>query len=530
MNQSPPLFLLTDFEHPAWLAIQSALRTALGQRQADRLAPAVIVVVHDLLASVFGVVHRFAFRRVVETDFGIAAVNDLGQFEKLLDAEIAEHGTLNLARHCADNGWQVRIDVPPASHSPPDVLVELTVPVPCSLGPLRTERLAEALGLDLGVETLERGSRVVLNMRSASMAPLLPPVLLDGSACRGSVGDISERLSYGVVHFSASGEIRAASPSMLGQLGLEQSRAAFPALAAAIPLAFHHDVIWGLALSEGDGTFENYRIRLPRSGAGESGAHVLFNVSGFRKQDAEVVSLWQVVSRYESDLPMAEGSILGETRVHNITRSYVPQLVEQKAREAVRLGKTSLSNERCTVAVLFCDVVGFTSYVERNQDIESIIDTLNSVLRRIAASVRANRGAIDKFMGDCMMALFESPVDAVLAAIDMQRHAEDINSVRVRTRQQLLQLRIGVHWGDVVIGNVGTAERLDWTAIGDVVNTASVIEKECRPGATLISADVREAIEVTHPGLFHFDEMFSIRVKGKQQVVDVCHVSLAPVP
>lgn len=68
--------------------------------------------------------------------------------------------------------------------------------------------------------------------------------------------------------------------------------------------------------------------------------------------------------------------MLSEVRVHKITRNYVPQLVEQKAREAVRLGKDNLTNEERFVAVLFCDIVGFTSYVESNASGESIINTL----------------------------------------------------------------------------------------------------------------------------------------------------------
>ncbi|MBL8491758.1 MAG: adenylate/guanylate cyclase domain-containing protein, partial [Rhodocyclaceae bacterium] len=129
---------------------------------------------------------------------------------------------------------------------------------------------------------------------------------------------------------------------------------------------------------------------------------------------------------------------------------------------------------------------------------------------------------IDKFMGDCIMALFDDPADAVASAADMQGHAEDINSLRNRAGQQVLQLRIGIHWGEVVIGNVGTAERLDWTAIGDVVNTASRIEKNCPPGEILVSTDVRDAILAKRPDDFVFGETFGIRVKGKRGEIQVC--------
>ncbi|MCX8018444.1 MAG: adenylate/guanylate cyclase domain-containing protein [Rhodocyclaceae bacterium] len=210
--------------------------------------------------------------------------------------------------------------------------------------------------------------------------------------------------------------------------------------------------------------------------------------------------------------------------MHNITKNYVPQLVEKKAREAVRLGRSQLANEERPVAVLFCDIVGFTAYVEGHADSESVIDTLNTILRRVSVSVKTHRGAIDKFMGDCLMALFDDPADAVRAALDMQSHASDINAMRAGLGRQALQLRIGIHWGEVVIGNVGTAERLDWTAIGDVVNTASRIEKGCTPGGILISETVRKAIEAAHPGEFRCGAPFDLRVKGKRAALRVCIV------
>jgi class 3 adenylate cyclase len=202
----------------------------------------------------------------------------------------------------------------------------------------------------------------------------------------------------------------------------------------------------------------------------------------------------------------------------------VPQLVEEKAREAVRLGKDKLTNEQRPVAVLFCDIVGFTSYVESNAGSESIINTLNTILRRVSSSVKRFEGSIDKFMGDSVMAIFKDPADAVYAALDMQSHSADINGLRSRAGQDTLRLRIGIHWGEVVIGNVGTAERLDWTAIGDVVNTASRIEKNCQPGSILISQAMRDAIfPMQHPDI-QFEEVFTIMVKGKREALPVCHI------
>lgn len=127
-------------------------------------------------------------------------------------------------------------------------------------------------------------------------------------------------------------------------------------------------------------------------------------------------------------------------------------------------------------------------------------------------------------MGDSVMAIFNDPADAIYAALDMQSHSADINSLRYRAGQDTLQLRIGIHWGEVVIGNVGTAERLDWSAIGDVVNTASRIEKYCHPGSILVSQTLRDAID---PALYvdiRFAGTFEIKVKGKRAALPVCHI------
>lgn len=127
-------------------------------------------------------------------------------------------------------------------------------------------------------------------------------------------------------------------------------------------------------------------------------------------------------------------------------------------------------------------------------------------------------------MGDSVMAIFRDPADAILAAQDMQSHSADINDLRSRAGQDILRLRIGIHWGEVVIGNVGTAERLDWTAIGDVVNTASRIEKNCTPGSILISQAMRDTVcALPHPEIL-FGDIFQIAVKGKRDVLSVCHV------
>ncbi|MRR51444.1 MAG: adenylate/guanylate cyclase domain-containing protein [Rhodocyclaceae bacterium] len=522
---APPASVsLRALDHGNWLEVQNGLRQVLAERGMEALTAPITLIVHDLLDVAIKLMHRCVFRDILANDLGLDLEGNDEQLEALLRTELTEHGPQNLANACQSGGWQIRIDFPNMTE-PAEQLLRINLPTAWDAGQCQTGRLIEVLGLELDAANDGSGAHLTLACRADRQPAFAAPTLLDTQARLASLGRIVDQLGYGLIRFSAVGEVLAVSPSMLDLLRLEAHQASVPALAAAIPLNFHNDITWGLALAGDRGAFENYRIRVRLPGA----EHIstLFNVSGFRDVDGSLHSLWQAVSQDEGSAQLSEGSILSEVRIHNITRNYVPQLVERKARDAVRLGKSALANEERPVAVLFCDIVGFTAYVESNAENESVIDTLNSILRRISGSVRRNNGSIDKFMGDCIMALFDDPADAVFAASDMQRHADDINGLRSRAGQQELHLRIGIHWGEVVIGNVGTAERLDWTAIGDVVNTASRIEKGCQPGSILISTSVKTAVEASHPGEFQFGETFGLQVKGKQDALLVCHVSPA---
>ena len=512
-------------EHEVWCALQASLQQALQLRGLHALVAPTSVVLHDLLDGAVAAMHRSVFRRIVESDFGLRQDAADPYPEELYQTEIAEHGAENIARYCREHGWQISVSYPREEHE----LVRLDLPVAWDGVPRSTTRLMQALGYRLDVQPGPQsadGQRLRLMLETAGPRTRKSAVLLDGDAAAAGVAAIFDKLDYALIRFSGSGDILAVSPSLFARLRMRIDAAAANALAAAIPANFFNDIVWGVALEDDRGVFENYRIRirLPQT----TNTSLLFNVSGFRDDDGCIQSLWQAVSFDEGDSPLSEGSMLSEVRVHKITRNYVPQLVEQKARDAVRLGKNKLSNEVRSVAVLFCDIVGFTSYVETNADSESVIDTLNSILRRVANCVKRNRGSIDKFMGDCVMALFDHPADALRAACEMQGHSQDINALRDRAGQQPLQLRIGVHWGEVVIGNVGTVERLDWTAIGDVVNTASRIEKGCRPGSILISQSIRDAVPPDERGAFAFDDVFRLQVKGKWEELAVCYVSASP--
>lgn len=506
--------LLHAIDHAVWEGIASRLAsTCEAHGEAVRTAP-LLRLMHDLLDTGLRQLHLRVFRDVLTTEVGLPLGDDDAAVYSLYLAELAQHGVSNIVVACQARNLHAEVAFPSAGP------VRVALSLPCRLlrlpEPYDDSALA-ALGCTLNMQTAGESSHIVICAgQSAAPPPTTSIRQLPPDEVKGHVAAIGLALGYGCADFSATGELLALSPNLPALLGMPDAAS----LAAALPAVFFEEAIWNPALT-GDGRFENYRLRL--SGA-DSGHSILFNVSGFRAPDRTIRTLWQIVSQGVGEAPLGQGAILAEARVSNITRHYVPQLVEHKAREAVRLGRTALIDEERALAVLFCDIVGFTSYVERHAQGESVVSVLNTLLRRISVPVKHHRGHIDKFMGDAVMAVFDAPADALEAALDMQRHADDVNTQRLSAARQVLRLRVGIHWGMVTIGNVGTPERLDWTAIGDTVNTAARIEKACPPGGVLVSAALREAVEAAHPGRFCFGETYPLQVKGKHVVLDVCCV------
>jgi class 3 adenylate cyclase len=511
-------FSVTSLEHVIWPELHARLEAALVRQGLVHFIEPSMLILHDLIDCAVKAMQRKMFWHLAATDFGLETHGANDNLEALYQAEVQEHGEQNIARYCIEHGWQVRIEFPAESND----IVRIVMPVAFDRASSKISKLVDALWFELcesGVETASGTVQVELRRKAGNPAAVRLGGPQEAVATFDSVRNIYDKLGYGVILFSSAGEVLAVSKSMLERAGMALDPGAVTHFFASIPFNFYNDIIWGLALDGPNGTFENYRIRVKMPGG--TASSILFNVSGYRDEQAVIHSLWQIVSMEEGSGGLSEGSILSEVRLHKITRNYVPQLVEAKAREAVRMGADKLTNEECRVAVLFCDIVGFTSYVENHADSESVINTLNTILRRVSRSIKLHHGSIDKFMGDCVMAIFRDPADAVYAALDMQSHSTDINTLRSRAGQDNLRLRIGIHWGDVVIGNVGTPERLDWTAIGDVVNTASRIEKGCTPGAILVSVALREAVRPAHAEIV-FGEPFTLMVKGKRDAIAVC--------
>ncbi len=143
-------------------------------------------------------------------------------------------------------------------------------------------------------------------------------------------------------------------------------------------------------------------------------------------------------------------------------------------------------SQRRAICVLFSDVRGFTSRCEHSQP-EDIVALLNRYFARMSAIVHQHGGTIDKFIGDGLMAFFGAPnrlkqpeMAALQAALAMRAALVELNQELIAEGQETLQIGIGLHSGVAVIGQLGSAERHEYTAIGDTVNTCARIEGLCK--------------------------------------------------
>ncbi|AEI40196.1 CHASE2 domain-containing protein [Paenibacillus mucilaginosus] len=217
------------------------------------------------------------------------------------------------------------------------------------------------------------------------------------------------------------------------------------------------------------------------------------------------------------------GNIAMKTYFESKQRQYItrqfgryisPDLVREIARseQDIRLG--GISKE---LTVLFLDVRGFTPLSEKLKP-EEVVDLLNMMFNLITERALRNRGTIDKFIGDAAMILFNAPLDvpdhpyrAVKTAYEIQ---EGMRRVREEVRDKYgvdIAVGIGIHTGEVVVGNIGSYLRMEYTAIGDNVNTAARIESSTQPNQILVS----EATYARTGGAFAYRDAGEKLMKGK---------------
>ncbi|MEO8421607.1 MAG: adenylate/guanylate cyclase domain-containing protein, partial [Hyphomicrobium sp.] len=212
------------------------------------------------------------------------------------------------------------------------------------------------------------------------------------------------------------------------------------------------------------------------------------------------------------------------SRVRSAFGHYVAApLVEELARNHDKL---KLGGETREVTVLFADVRGFTKIAE-GLTAEELITFLNRLFTPLSEIILAERGTIDKFMGDAVMAFWNAPlletahaVSACRAALRMQQQVEQLNDLWAAEaaahghRVTRVHLGIGLNTGDCCVGNVGSPQRFDYSILGDVVNVASRLESETKTYGVPIIVGEKTALDAKE---LAFLEIASVKVRGKER-------------
>ena len=280
---------------------------------------------------------------------------------------------------------------------------------------------------------------------------------------------------------------------------------------------FHYSVMAGIILLLGVGTVYGsvhiYSTRLllfdfswPVITTVLVGLHAMFN-----RFVSEYLQKKQIRKQFETYLDPRQVAIL------------------QKHPEKLKLG-----GERREMSFLFMDIVGFTpisEYYKNNNDPEGLVAVINDYLNRMTKIVLANGGTVDKYMGDCIMAFWNAPLDcnnhaemAVKTAIECADETEKLKQVFKQKGLPDINIGSGVNTGTCIVGNMGSDTRFDYSVIGDAVNLAARLEAQTRNYKDdngnvlplLYSSYTRDQLENIES-----IEVDKIKVKGKQELVTI---------
>ena len=190
---------------------------------------------------------------------------------------------------------------------------------------------------------------------------------------------------------------------------------------------------------------------------------------------------------------------------------------------------------RATAAILFVDIVGFTRFTEEVEP-EQAVELLRDFFRRVVPCIGQHGGTLDKYLGDGLMATFGLPaagkrdaVDALAAARTMANAVTAWNAERMAARQPVVKVGIGVHWGPVVVTEIGGEQRVELATLGDTVNVASRLQEATRGldvalvvsgalrWAVLSQADLEEAINL----LDGFLAQPPVQLRGRAHLIEI---------
>ena len=215
------------------------------------------------------------------------------------------------------------------------------------------------------------------------------------------------------------------------------------------------------------------------------------------------------------DISREEEFRLLQEKFNGLIKRYVSTATMDEVMDHVQGGSEGHARVR-ELTVLYLDVVGFTTFSERNSP-EVVATMLNELFGVCEVITRECHGDIDKFIGDAIMAVFIDANDAVAAGRKVLSAVGRLNETRRERRLEGVRIRIGINSGSVIQGEIGTSSRKDVTVIGDVVNTAARIESATEP----MRMGISEATYARLRDPSHFRQSNTLQVKNRTAPVKV---------
>jgi len=209
--------------------------------------------------------------------------------------------------------------------------------------------------------------------------------------------------------------------------------------------------------------------------------------------------------------------------IHQAFAHYLsPKVIDQLVRGEHKLELGGVKKE---LSILFSDIRGFTTLSEQTPP-EQLVPFLNEYLTAMTDIVLESDGVLDKYIGDAVMAFWGAPVDqpdhavrAATVALRMKRRLEELHGEWKRAGKPIINIGIGINTGEVIVGNMGSRQRFDYTVIGDAVNLAARLESQTKEqGVTII---VSETTRAKLGDAFVVRALGDVTVKGKHQPVNI---------
>ena len=207
-----------------------------------------------------------------------------------------------------------------------------------------------------------------------------------------------------------------------------------------------------------------------------------------------------------------------EQKIRNIFQKYVPKDVIDRF---FKNPESMLVGENRILSILFSDIRSFTTISERMTP-DELVDSLNRYFNVMVDIIMAKGGIVDKYIGDAIMAFFGAPVkheddalQSVMAGLEMEEALAGFNARQKAAGKPEFQIGVGINYGEVTVGNIGTEKKMDYTVIGDMVNLASRLEGLTKQyhQRLIISETLHEKVKDAVPCRL----LDSVAVKGKER-------------